>query len=158
MTDKEKLQKIALLYGERVPECLTFVLDQFFAGSLTSTDYWDIKDSFYPRTGIYWGRVTIRDEADTPVLRGNVIRFTSLRLLVLKKPDHLHATIKLRGRIYSLFKVEDLFAPYYEIEFPTERLLLSVGDTVEIAGQSYRVREMIALRDGNECRARLARL
>ena len=46
----------------------------------------------------------------------------------------------------------------YEIEFPTERLLLVVGDTVEIAGQSYRVREVIALRDGNECRARLARL
>ena len=46
----------------------------------------------------------------------------------------------------------------YEIEFPTERLLLSVGDTVEIAGQSYRVREVIALRDGKECRARLARL
>ena len=46
----------------------------------------------------------------------------------------------------------------YEIEFPTERLLLSVGDIVEIAGQSYRVREVIALRDGNEYRARLARL
>ena len=46
----------------------------------------------------------------------------------------------------------------YEIEFPTERLLLVVGDTVEIAGQPYRVREVIALRDGNECRARLARL
>ena len=40
----------------------------------------------------------------------------------------------------------------------TERLLLVVGDTVEIAGHSYRVREVIALRDGNECRARLARL
>ena len=46
----------------------------------------------------------------------------------------------------------------YEIEFPTGRLLLVVGDTVEIAGQSYRVREVIALGDGNECRARLARL
>jgi hypothetical protein len=46
----------------------------------------------------------------------------------------------------------------YEIEFPTGRLLLSTGDTVEIAGQPYRVREVIALRDGNECRARLARL
>ena len=46
----------------------------------------------------------------------------------------------------------------YEIEFPTERLLLVVGDTVEIADQSYRVREVIAMRDGNECRARLARL
>lgn len=37
-------------------------------------------------------------------------------------------------------------------------LLLVVGDTVEIAGQPYRVREVIALRDGSECRARLARL
>ena len=46
----------------------------------------------------------------------------------------------------------------YEIEFPAERLLLVVGDTVEIAGQPYRVREVIALRDGSECRARLARL
>ena len=46
----------------------------------------------------------------------------------------------------------------YEIEFPTGRLLLVVGDTVEIAGQPYRVREVIAFRDGNECRARLARL
>jgi hypothetical protein len=46
----------------------------------------------------------------------------------------------------------------YEIEFPIERLLLAVGDTVEIAGQLYRVREVIALRDGNECRAKLARL
>ncbi|WIM04493.1 MAG: hypothetical protein OHM77_07175 [Candidatus Nitricoxidivorans perseverans] len=46
----------------------------------------------------------------------------------------------------------------YEIEFPIEHLLLAVGDTVEIAGQLYRVREVIALRDGNECRAKLARL
>ena len=44
------------------------------------------------------------------------------------------------------------------IEFPTERLLLAVGDTVEIAGQPYRVREVVALRDGSECRARIARL
>ena len=46
----------------------------------------------------------------------------------------------------------------YTIEFPTERLLLSVGDTVEIADQPYRVREVVALRDGSECRARIARL
>ncbi len=46
----------------------------------------------------------------------------------------------------------------YEIEYPTVRLLLTVGDTVEIAGHPYRVREVIALRDGNECRAKLARL
>ncbi len=46
----------------------------------------------------------------------------------------------------------------YEIEFPTERLLLSAGDTVEIRGITYRVREVMALRDGAECRAKLARL
>ena len=46
----------------------------------------------------------------------------------------------------------------YEIEFPTERLLLSVGDTVEIAGQSYRVREVRQIRDGSESVATLSRL
>ena len=46
----------------------------------------------------------------------------------------------------------------YEIEYPAARITLAAGDTVEIAGQPYRVREVIALRDGNECRARLARL
>jgi hypothetical protein len=46
----------------------------------------------------------------------------------------------------------------YEIEFPTGRLLLSTGDTVEIAGQPYRVREVMALRDGAESRAKLSRL
>jgi hypothetical protein len=46
----------------------------------------------------------------------------------------------------------------YEIEFPSERLQLAVGDTIEIAGQPYRVREVMALRDGAECRAKLARL
>lgn len=46
----------------------------------------------------------------------------------------------------------------YEIEYPTAWLSLAAGDTVEIAGQPYRVREVIALRDGNECRARLALL
>lgn len=46
----------------------------------------------------------------------------------------------------------------YEIEFPVERLSLSIGDVVEIAGQNYRVREVIALRDGSECRAKLTRL
>ena len=46
----------------------------------------------------------------------------------------------------------------YEIEYPAARIALAAGDTVEIAGQPYRVREVIALRDGNECRARLARL
>ncbi|MBD3805435.1 MAG: hypothetical protein IE919_19715 [Thioclava sp.] len=46
----------------------------------------------------------------------------------------------------------------YEIEYPTGRLTLAAGDTVEIAGQSYRVREVMALRDGLETRAKLARL
>ena len=46
----------------------------------------------------------------------------------------------------------------YEIEYPAARMTLLAGDTVEIAGHSYRVREVIALRDGSECRARLARL
>ena len=46
----------------------------------------------------------------------------------------------------------------YEIEYPAARITLAAGDTVEIAGQPYRVREVIALRDGSECRARLARL
>lgn len=46
----------------------------------------------------------------------------------------------------------------YEIEFPTARLALSPGDTVEIAGQSYRVREVRQVRDGSESIAKLARL
>ena len=118
MTDKEKLQKIALLYGGKVPERLTIALDWYFTGGLTAADYQQIKDVFYPRTGIYWGKVVIRDEDDIPVLRGNVIRFTNLRLLILEKPDQVHASIKLRGRWYSLFKVENRFAPYHEIHFP----------------------------------------
>ena len=118
MTDKEKLQKIALLYGVGVPERLTFVLDWFFTGGLTSKDYREIKDVFYPTSGIRWGKVTIQDQDDVPVLRGSVIRFTNLRLLVLKTPDQVHASIKLRGRWYSLFKAENLFTPYHEIEFP----------------------------------------
>ncbi len=45
----------------------------------------------------------------------------------------------------------------YEIEFPTGRLTLSAGDTVEIAGHSYRVRELRQVRDGSETVAKLAR-
>jgi hypothetical protein len=45
----------------------------------------------------------------------------------------------------------------YEIEFPVERLSLHAGDTVSIAGVSYRVREVVSLRDGSEARATLAK-
>ncbi|MDI6750493.1 MAG: hypothetical protein QMD73_09990 [Rhodocyclaceae bacterium] len=45
----------------------------------------------------------------------------------------------------------------YEIEYPTGRLTLAAGDTVEIAGQSYRVREVRQVRDGSESVAKLAR-
>ncbi|WP_127476561.1 head-tail joining protein [Sulfurivermis fontis] len=46
----------------------------------------------------------------------------------------------------------------YEIEYPTARLSLAAGDRVEIGGASFRVREVFALRDGSECRAKLARV
>lgn len=46
----------------------------------------------------------------------------------------------------------------YAIEYPSARLQLTTGDVVEILGESYRVREVQALRDGSECRATLARL
>ena len=46
----------------------------------------------------------------------------------------------------------------YQIEYPSERLTLSQGDAVEIAGQSYRVREVRQIRDGSESVATLSRL
>ncbi len=46
----------------------------------------------------------------------------------------------------------------YQIEYPTARLALSQGDTLEIAGQSYRVREVRQIRDGSESVATLSRL
>jgi hypothetical protein len=46
----------------------------------------------------------------------------------------------------------------YEIEFPADRLTLAAGDTVEIAGHQYRVREAMAIHDGSESRAKLSRL
>ncbi len=46
----------------------------------------------------------------------------------------------------------------YRIEYPSERLALSQGDLVEIAGESYRVREVRQLRDGTESMATLSRL
>ena len=46
----------------------------------------------------------------------------------------------------------------YQIEYPTERLTLNQADAVEIAGQSYRVREVRQIRDGSESVATLSRL
>lgn len=46
----------------------------------------------------------------------------------------------------------------YQIEYPSERLALASGDAVEIAGQSYRVREVRQIRDGSESVATLSRL
>lgn len=46
----------------------------------------------------------------------------------------------------------------YQIEYPNERLVLAAGDTVEITGQSYRVREVRQVRDGTESVATLSRL
>ena len=46
----------------------------------------------------------------------------------------------------------------YQSEYPSERLTLSQGDAVEIAGQSYRVREVRQIRDGSESVATLSRL
>lgn len=46
----------------------------------------------------------------------------------------------------------------YQIEYPSERLTLASGDTVEIATHSYRVREVRQIRDGSESVATLSRL
>nr|WP_232019130.1 hypothetical protein [Sulfuritortus calidifontis] len=46
----------------------------------------------------------------------------------------------------------------FELEYAASRIHLALGDVVTIAGESYRVREVRALGDGRECRARLARL
>lgn len=46
----------------------------------------------------------------------------------------------------------------YEIEYPTARLSLAAGDTVEVGGESFRVREVRRVRDGSETVAKLARL
>lgn len=46
----------------------------------------------------------------------------------------------------------------YQIEYPTARLTLTSGDTVGIAGNSYRVREVRQVRDGTESVATLSRL
>lgn len=47
----------------------------------------------------------------------------------------------------------------YSIRYPVSRLpLLAAGNTLEIAGLTYRVREVTALGDGSEQRATLTRL
>lgn len=47
----------------------------------------------------------------------------------------------------------------YTIRFPLSRLpLLAAGNALEIAGITYRVREVSAMGDGTEARASLARL
>lgn len=47
----------------------------------------------------------------------------------------------------------------HTIRYPVNRLpLLAAGNTLEIAGQTYRVREITATGDGSEARASLTRL
>ena len=47
----------------------------------------------------------------------------------------------------------------HTIRYPVSRLpLLAAGNTLEIAGQTYRVREITAMGDGSEARASLTRL
>lgn len=47
----------------------------------------------------------------------------------------------------------------HTIRYPVSRLpLLAAGNTLEIVGQTYRVREVIAMGDGTEARASLTRL
>lgn len=47
----------------------------------------------------------------------------------------------------------------HSIRYPASRLPnLTAGNTLEIAGQTYRVREVTAMGDGTEARASLSRL
>lgn len=47
----------------------------------------------------------------------------------------------------------------HTIRYPVSRLpFLAAGNTLEIAGQTYRVREVTAMGDGTEARASLTRL
>lgn len=47
----------------------------------------------------------------------------------------------------------------HTIRYPVSRLpLLAASNTLEIAGQTYRVREVTAMGDGSEARASLTRL
>jgi hypothetical protein len=46
----------------------------------------------------------------------------------------------------------------YHIEYPTAWLTLSIGDVVNIAGDTYKVREVRQIRDGSESRTTLSKL
>ena len=46
----------------------------------------------------------------------------------------------------------------YQLDYPAAWLTLAAGDTVEIAGASYPVREVRAIGDGSERRASLSKL
>jgi hypothetical protein len=46
----------------------------------------------------------------------------------------------------------------YHIEYPSAWLQLTIGNTVVIGGQSYRVRDVRQIRDGSESVASLSRL
>ena len=46
----------------------------------------------------------------------------------------------------------------YHIEYPTSCLTLTIGDLVNIAGESYKVREVRQVRDGSESVASLSKL
>lgn len=46
----------------------------------------------------------------------------------------------------------------YQLNYPAAWLMLAAGDTVEITGESYQVREVRAIGDGSEQRASLSRL
>jgi len=46
----------------------------------------------------------------------------------------------------------------YQLDYPAAWLTLAAGDTVEIAGTAYQVREVRAIGDGSEQRASLSKL
>ena len=46
----------------------------------------------------------------------------------------------------------------YQLDYPAAWLTLAVGDTVEVAGSSYQVRDVRAIGDGSERRAFLSQL
>jgi len=46
----------------------------------------------------------------------------------------------------------------YQIDYPASWLTLAAGDTVEVAGNTYQVREVRAIGDGTERRASLTQL
>ena len=46
----------------------------------------------------------------------------------------------------------------YHIRFPASSMTLVAGDTLSIGGHDYRVREVSAMGDGQECRATLMRI